>query len=351
MVGILDWGLGHASRMVPILQYLLQFQCQILVAATGPQKKLLEAEFPHLNFLTPPAYDVRYNGKKNLLIFDLFRQLPRLIRVIRHEKKWVEEVVQKYQVDAIISDNRYGFRSNSCYSVFITHQIRPKTGISGHLDRIIEYLHLIWIRKFDTCWVPDAPGSLLSGELSGSGRLPRGCVFIGPLSRFAGRTVHGQPGGGLLVLLSGPEPNRSILEELLVSQLSAWPGEYTLVRGLPGHAQDIPQGINHLPAGAMSEAVINASAILCRSGYTSIMDLMALGKTAILIPTPGQTEQEYLARTLANKGYFLAEDEAGFQLTRAMDKLKDFRPLQPELNFFQFRVFIDRLFLQLKQRN
>lgn len=351
MVGILDWGLGHASRMVPVLHYLLQFQCQILVAATGPQKKLLEAEFPQLTYLTPPEYDVRYNGKKAYFIFDLFRQLPRLIRVIRHEKRWVNEIVQSYQVDAILSDNRYGFRSNSCYSVFITHQIRPKSGISVLFDHIIEYLHLNWIRKFDTCWVPDAPGSLLSGELSANGRLPEGCNFIGPLSRFAGSTAHSQPSGGLLVLLSGPEPNRTLLEERLVSQLSAWPGAYTLVRGLPGHSQDIPQGINHLPARAMAEAIQSASAIICRSGYTSIMDLVALGKTAILIPTPGQTEQEYLARSLADKGYFLAEDETGFELKQAMEKLEHFRPVQPELDFFRFRVFIDGLFLRLKQRN
>lgn len=351
MVGILDWGLGHASRMVPVLHYLLQFQCQILVAATGPQKKLLEAEFPHLSFLTPPEYDVRYNGKKAYFIFDLFRQLPRLIRVIRHEKRWVEQIVQKYKVDAIISDNRYGFRSNSCYSVFITHQVRPKTGISAFLDNIINYLHLKWIRNFDICWVPDAPGSQLSGELSCNGQLPGGCVYIGPLSRFAGPEVHTKPSGGLLVLLSGPEPNRTYLEDRLVSQLAAWTGDYTLVRGLPGHTRDIPHGINHLPARAMAEAIHTASVIICRSGYTSIMDLVALGKTAILIPTPGQTEQEYLARSLAEKGYFLAEDEAGFDLAQAIQKLKDFKPLQPALNFSQFRVFIDGLFLRLKQRN
>ena len=129
--------------MVPIIRYLLQFQCQILVAATGRQKKLLETEFPQLNFLKPPEYDVRYNGKTKGLTFGLLRQIPRLIRVIRNEKAWVEQIVSQYNIDTIISDNRYGFRSNIVPSVIITHQVSPKSGISSAIDHIVKNIHIM----------------------------------------------------------------------------------------------------------------------------------------------------------------------------------------------------------------
>lgn len=336
--------------MVPIIHYLLQFQCQILVAATGRQKKLLETEFPQLNFLKPPEYDVRYNGKTKGLTFGLLRQIPRLIRVIRNEKAWVEQIVSQYNIDTIISDNRYGFRSNIVPSVIITHQVSPKSGISSAIDHIVKILHIRILQRFSACWIPDAEGSVLSGELSCNGQLPAGFHFIGPLSRFASVQTHFTVKSKLLIVLSGPEPNRTLWENKLLKQLAHYHKPYTIVRGLPGEPTSFPNGINHLPAEALQKEILEAEAVICRAGYTSIMDLLALRATALLVPTPGQTEQEYLANYLSSQNMFLTMDEAKFSLVDAMQKLESFTPRQPQLDYFRFRIYIDELISRVNEK-
>jgi hypothetical protein len=336
--------------MVPIIRYLLQFQCQVFVAATGGQKKLLETEFPQVNFLTPPEYAVKYNGKSKGLTFGLFRQIPRLIRVIRNEKVWVEQVVSQYDIDAIISDNRYGFRSSAIPSIIISHQVAPKSGISGAIDNIVKLLHIRLLQRFNACWIPDAESGVLSGELSCNGRLPAGFHFIGPLSRFAGAQTQLTVKNKLLIILSGPEPNRTAWENKLLKQLAYYHKPYTIVRGLPGESTTIPHGVNHLPAEALQEAIMEADAVICRAGYTSIMDLLALRTTALLVPTPGQTEQEYLAKHLSSQNMFVTMNEDQFSLTDALDQLESFAPRQPNLDFFRFRIYIDELISSVNKK-
>jgi hypothetical protein len=336
--------------MVPIIHYLLQFQCQIFVAATGGQKKLLETEFPQLNFLTPPEYDVKYNGKSKGLTFDLFRQLPRLIRVIRNERTWVEQIVSQYNIDAIISDNRYGFRSSAVPSIIITHQVAPKSGISRPIDSIVKYLHVRILQRFSACWIPDAEGSVLSGELSCKGRLPVGFHFIGPLSRFAGAPSQLTVKTKLLIVLSGPEPNRTLWENALLKQLADYHLPYSIVRGLPGETSFLPHCVNHLPAEALQKEILEAEAVICRAGYTSIMDLLALRTTALLVPTPGQTEQEYLAKHLSSQNMFVTMDEERFSLTGALHQLESFAPRQPHLDYFRFRIYIDELISRVNKK-
>lgn len=336
--------------MVPILRYLLQFQCQILIAATGGQKKLLESEFPHLQFLTPPEYDVKYNGKSKGLTFDLFRQIPRLIRVIRNEKAWVEQIVHDYKVDLIISDNRYGFRSPKINSVIISHQLAPKSGLTGAIDNIVKFFHIKLLQRFNACWIPDAAGSILSGELSCLGHPPPGFHFIGPVSRFAGASTQLTVKAKLLIILSGPEPNRTQWENDLLKQLEHFDQPYTIVRGLPGEGSTLPHCVNHLSAEALLQEIIGAKAIICRAGYTSIMDLLALHTTAVLVPTPGQTEQEYLAEQLSAQKMFVTMEEKHFSLADALHKLEHFEPLQPPLDFFRFRIFVDELILRVNQQ-
>jgi UDP-N-acetylglucosamine transferase subunit ALG13 len=336
--------------MVPLIRYLLQFQCQIFVAATGAQKKLLETEFPQLNFLTPPEYDVKYNGKIKGLTFDLFRQIPRLIRVIRNEKAWVDQVVRQYGVDVIISDNRYGFRSTSAISVIITHQVGPKSGFSGFIDNIVKFFHVRLLKRFNACWIPDAEGSILSGELSSKGSLPAGFHFIGPLSRFAGAQTQLTVKNNLLIVLSGPEPNRTTWENQLLVQLAQYRQPYTIVRGLPGESSTLPHCINHLPADALQKEILEAKAVICRAGYTSIMDLLALNATALLVPTPGQTEQEYLAQHLSSQHMFVTMNEDEFNVSDALHQLGRFTPVYPQLDYFRFRIYIDELISRVNKK-
>lgn len=347
MVGILDWGLGHATRMIPLVQYLLQFQCQVLIAATGPQKLILEKTFLGITFLSPPNYGVKYSGGRGKLVFGLIRQLPRLLQVIKAEHKWLKAIHQQYQIDLVISDNRYGMHLPGVHSVIITHQIAPLSGFGGIIDRYIRKSHLKYLSNFDECWIPDMPHEGLSGTLSHHVPLPPNTSYIGPVSRFGHRAAPVPRNGRLLILLSGPEPSRTDFERKLLDQLKAYQGPYTLVRGLPGHHATIPNAMNHATAEELLQLILEAEFIICRSGYTSVMDLSALGRTALLIPTPGQTEQEYLADYLTAKGRFISCRENSFDLQKEVERLRNFVPAGAALDFQLYKPALQSLLKKL----
>ena len=314
----LDWGLGHASRIIPLLNTLLHLNCRLTIAANGPQKQLIREAFPALEFLSPPDYQVRYHKNRAATIASLALALPRLNNVIRQEADWVANLLEKRSFDLLISDNRYGFCHESRPSVFITHQLRPKTPFGAAADSLLQRQLYKYINRFTECWVPDyaeAPG--LAGALSHPALKPLPPVrYLGPLTRI-GRLPAPNARRETLVILSGPEPQRSILEAGLLERWRRQPGEsLLLVRGLPEAAAipaipespvthkspaipELPPGIrivNHLPVRDLQQQIANAAYILCRSGYSSLMDLLGTGKKLVLVPTPGQTEQEYLAR-------------------------------------------------------
>ena len=351
LIGVLDWGLGHASRMVPLIHYLLQTQCQILIAATGPQRKLLELEFPSLQFLSPPEYGVKYKKGKRKLVFGLIRQLPRLFQIITTEREWIRRISKLYDLDIIISDNRYGMRDNQIFSVIITHQLAPITGMGAVIDQIIGKLHASYLNYFNQIWVPDLEQKGLAGKLSHTGLVSKKLKYIGPVSRFEKTFNYTIKPGHLLVMLSGPEPNRSLFEELLLEQLLSYKGSYTLVRGLPMSTEALPNSINHADALTLQALIQEAQYIICRSGYTSVMDLLKLGKTALLVPTPGQTEQEYLANYLDKEGLFIHAPEKGFTLSSEVERLRNFRPQFPKINFSQFKSVLDKLIEEIKTKD
>ncbi len=206
----LDWGLGHATRIIPIIRYLVGSGCQVTVAATPVGIRVIQTEFPDLEYLVMPGYRIDYPRKGSLFLLHMFRRLPRLISAIRKEHRWLLKAQRMHRWDLVISDNRFGFRHPDIPSVFITHQINIRTEISNWADRLLKKINLALIRRFDACWIPDEesyPG--LAGELS-HGRLPPGTRYVGPLSRLIPeRDIERQ---GLLILLSGPEPQRSMLE-------------------------------------------------------------------------------------------------------------------------------------------
>lgn len=343
LIGVLDWGLGHATRCIPLIDYLLQFQCQIFIAAAGPQKKLLETRYPGLQFLQAPSYAVKYPENKHIAI-EVGKQMPKLIKVIRDEHVWLEEQRRKLSLDLVISDNRYGLWSDSIPSVIMTHQLSPISGFGGVADRIIRTLHYRFLQKFRECWVPDQeehPG--LAGKLSHPGLLPPNTRYIGPLSRME---LLPSPAGddGLLAMVSGPESSRTDFEELLLQQLPFHKEPYLLVRGLPADAEPGPPNTsNHLDAVELNLQMSKAALVICRSGYTSIMDLVKLKKRAVLVPTPGQTEQEYLAAHLQEHSVFPYIEQKKFSLEKALELANQFPYQWPQMQFDGYRKAIDEL--------
>jgi uncharacterized protein (TIGR00661 family) len=327
----LDWGLGHATRCVPIIRELLKQDCTVLIAGEGKTKTLLQQEFPQLQFLPVEGYRIKYAKTKSGLIAKLFFQIPKILSAIRRENNWLRKTVAQYNIDAVISDNRYGLHHPEIYSVFITHQLYIKTpfSITGYLLQQINYW---FINRFNECWAPDFCGEPnLSGKLSHPKRKPSTpVIYLGPLSRFHLPSVTFPP-KHLLILLSGPEPQRSLLEKKLLEQLVYYKDPVLLVRGLPGvspapqfQAPDNVSVIHHLPSELLQQAIAEAWMVIGRCGYSTVMDLITLQKKSILIPTPGQTEQEYLAHHLMNNCLALCIEQDKFKLTAALSLSSSF---------------------------
>ncbi len=228
----LDWGLGHATRCIPIVKELLSLDCEVIIAATGVQKALLEQEFPFLPFVELPGYRVKYGKNRALTLLKIVAGIPKILIRIKAENAWLRAFQERERVDAVISDNRYGLYHADVFSVFITHQLLIRTPFGSRIDGILQRIQYRWLNRFSICWVPDLPGKdSLAGELSHPRQLPSIPVrYIGTLSRFEKKEIL--PGCDLLILLSGPEPQRTLLEKILLDQLSACPGKIILVRGL-----------------------------------------------------------------------------------------------------------------------
>ncbi len=341
LVAPLDWGLGHTSRCIPLIRELLARQAEVWLAGDEVQKNLLLDEFPGLPFLPLEGYNIRYAGAGRNMTWKMIRQIPKINKAIRRENEWLKNAVTSYHLNAVISDNRYGLFHASLHTVFITHQLAIKSPMGAWSEKLLQKRNYNFINRFSECWIPDQEQEpSLAGSLSHPFRKPVVPVkYIGPLSRLTPGEVPVKK-NHLLVLLSGPEPQRSILEEKILQDISRYPYTATVVRGLPGHMQLIPssnsiQLYNHLPAARLNWEMLEAEYVICRSGYSSLMDAMLLHKKCILIPTPGQTEQEYLADLFYRQQWAYPCTQADFSLMNALTGAAQFSyrfPLLPAQN-------------------
>ncbi|HJS54182.1 MAG TPA: glycosyltransferase [Chitinophagaceae bacterium] len=325
----LDWGLGHATRCVPVIRELLNNQCEIWLAGEGAQEKLLREEFPSLPFLPLKGYRIKY--AKSGLTGKLLLQIPSILGSIKEENKWLKDQVKKNQFEAVISDNRYGLYHEKIFSVFLTHQLSIKSVWGGWTEKILQQWNYKFINRFDECWIPDHQGDdNLTGSLSHAVKLPSIPVkYIGPLSRFKKNNIE-RIKDHLLIILSGPEPLRTIWENKVIDEVTNYNGTITIVRGLPGEKDIIPstnaiQCYNHLSSAQLNDEAMKAEFIISRSGYSTVMDIASLQKESILIPTPGQTEQEYLARHLMKKKFAFCVSQDDFSLLKNIEEARRFQ--------------------------
>jgi uncharacterized protein (TIGR00661 family) len=324
LIAPLDWGLGHATRCIPLINTLIRKNCTVFIASEGKIKSLLYKEFPQLFFIDLKGYNIQYSKNSWALPFAIGRQIPKIIATIQQENQRLKEIVKEHAIHGVISDNRYGFYHEGVPSVFITHQLRIKSGFGKIADDYLQILNYKYINQFSQCWVPDYENHPnLAGELSHPLKKPLVPVkYIGALSRF----THTEPKleKHLLILLSGPEPQRTVLENSIIEQLKNYKGSVMLLRGLPEEENtlELPANItmyNHLSTDALNKTMNEASLVVSRCGFSTIMDLAVFGKKSILIPTPGQTEQEYLAKHLMKLNFALCIPQNKFRLEHALD--------------------------------
>lgn len=329
LVAPLNWGLGHATRCIPIIHALMELKISVVLAASGSTATVLQKEFPTMKILHLEGYNITYGRTKSSFRFALLTQAPGFIRSIRRERRWLEKLLKSEQFDAVISDNRFGMSHPSLSSVYITHQLNIQTG-NKLLNWIAQRIHYHFINRFSECWVPDHASAQNMGALLSHPKVyPAVAVkYLGLLSRF--KKIPSPIDISLLIILSGPEPQRSILEAILLEQINEAGLEAVFVRGLPSgpplNTTLYPNLViyNYVPAAELSMLIQRSETIISRCGYSTVMDLALLGKKAVLVPTPGQTEQEYLAGYLHQKGYFFTSPQERFQLTKCIREAASF---------------------------
>lgn len=352
LIAPLDWGLGHATRCIPIIKTLLAKDYNLIVAASGKPKKLLQQEFPEIFFVELNGYNIEYSKNKFLLPFKIGLQIPKILHAIKQENKWLQEFVQANKVDFIISDNRFGFYHNQIPSVFITHQLTIQTPFSW-LTKLVQKINYSYIHQFNACWLPDFEGKQnLAGILSHPKQLPNiSTHYIGLLSRFQNKKealIKQQ----VCVLLSGPEPQRTLLENKILASCENYNGNIVLLRGLPNVNQSIsvPKNCvvyNHLQSETLESILQQSEYIICRSGYTSLMELLAMQKKCIVIPTPGQTEQEYLAKQLQQQNWCLSFAQKNFDFNTSLNHAQQFNYQIPNFKVLELQALIPQLVEQL----
>lgn len=291
----LDWGLGHAARCVPIIREL-EIENKILIGVTPLTKRIFDEEFPHLEKINVPAYDIKYSGILPLWL-KLICDWPRILEVIKKEHEVNYQIVKAHKIDIIISDNRFGLFSKQAHSIFITHQLFLKTPVANAIAQI---KNRNYIKNFDEIWIPDyeSESESLSGMLSHGDHFHGNVKYIGPKSRLQKINSIGKQ-YDYLFLLSGPEPQHSIVRNKLLRKAVQYPGlKFCVVTNSVDKIEkkDTIEIVISPTNNKLSELISQSKKIVCRSGYSTLMDLHYLNKKeVILIPTPGQTEQEYLA--------------------------------------------------------
>lgn len=336
LLAVLDWGLGHATRCIPVINSLLNRGCKVSIAGNGQSLLLLKQEFPHLNFHELESYKVEYSSSLPFMV-KVFLQLPKFMNAIREEHRQIELLISQHKIDGVISDNRYGCWSGQVPSVFITHQVNLIMPASFNwLGAALNFFNHRLIKRFDTCWVPDSGHERITGPLTVPSKLK--VRFVGMLSRLKKSDVQIDE-DLILGVISGPEPQRQILESILEHQMSEQTRRCIIVRGIISGEEKKNSRItfiNHVSGRELGELIQKAGILITRSGYSTVMDLTRLEKkNVILISTPGQTEQEYLARELDRRKIALRQLQSDFDLNKAIGKVKEYKGFEdtdPETN-------------------
>ena len=343
LIAPLNWGLGHATRCIPIINALLKHDFTPIIASDGAALALLTKEFPDLEALELPSYNISYAKKGYYLKFKLLMDTPRILKTIRAEQIATELIVKTHHLAGIISDNRFGVYSKDLPSVYITHQLNV---LSGNTTWLSTKIHHKTIQRYNECWVPDTlEKPYLSGKMGHIDNCRLNIKFIGPLSRFQKSTSDFQY--DIMVLLSGPEPQRGILEEKLLTAFINYKGQVLFVKGIIEKEQTVKKSgnltiYNFMTSKLLEKSLNSSELIVARSGYTTIMDLSKLGKKAFFIPTPGQFEQEYLAKQLTADKLADSCDQNAFSLEKltTSSQFKGLETLEHETDFKElFKLF------------
>ncbi len=372
MVCPLDWGLGHATRCIPLIKEFIRNSAEVTIAGDGHGIELLKHEFPELKVIRLKGYNIRFSKYLPLSLVLLLR-LPELVYRVIHEHQSIKQIIKDNHIDILVSDNRYGLWNKQVLSVFITHQLNiiPPRPL-GFLAPLLRKITRWFISRYDECWIPDTEGNdNLSGLLSHGYPYPSFAQFVGPLSRFEElnslnnkqTSKYSYP---IVAILSGPEPQRTILERKLIEQLSLLEAKSLIIRGIPEsnkHRSNYSneQGklnthgkidvISAITSDHLFDVLKSRPVIISRGGYSTLMDLAMTGNKLIAIPTPGQTEQLYLAKKGALEGKCIMANQDEFNIQHCLTKVSETKGYAVEISNIRYKEAIHNLLSAANNRN
>lgn len=334
LVAPLNWGLGHATRCIPIINFLLQHHFTPILASDGEVLALLKKEFPKLETLRLPSYNITYPKNGHWLKSKMLWDAPKIMNAIKAEQQMVNTYIRNNRLSGIISDNRYGVLHKRVPSVILTHQLHVLSGATTWLSSQIQQK---LIARFNSCWVPDIEEEPnLSGDMGHGNFRHLNIKYIGPLSRFEKQSLPLKY--EVLIVLSGPEPQRTLLENKLMVEFEGSSQNVLMVRGVIETKQSVSQSghltiYNFMTSAELGQAMNESRLVIARSGYSTIMDLARLSKKAFFIPTPGQFEQIYLAEKMQKEGIapFCVQKEFSLQKLQETHQYKGFTAIEENL--------------------
>ncbi len=328
LYAVLNWGLGHATRSLPVIRQLVK-EHDVIILSTGRSLELLKSEISGADFIDHPDYSVKYSNKGWSLLFSLLIQLPKILLRLREEHGFTEKLVRELKIDRIVSDNRYGIFSREVPSYFITHQLCFKLpGFLRSLEIFSVVFNRLYFRSYRKVFVPDEEkGFNLSGALShnvpfmNSSKI-KYCGILADISGSQDMIMS-----DYLFIISGPEPQRTIFENKVLEQTKHLEGKIIIVRGMTESRSVTETGnrtvYSSIERDKLSAMIKGAEVIISRPGYSSVMEFSALGKKALFVPTPGQTEQEYLAGYYKDNRYFNYVDQSRMNITEDIKNIFD----------------------------
>lgn len=317
LVAPLDWGLGHATRCVPVIREFLRQGAVVELAVVKSNAALLRQIFPNLRQHVAPSYNIVYPKHGYNMGLWLLKNGAHLSKVIRYEHQYAERMVERFHYDVLLSDNRFGFYSKKAKSIYMTHQRRIAF---PPMFAAFETTGILWhgavMRHFDEVWVPDLPDAPgFAGSMSHVNLNPRPVKFVGALSRFRAPPPEGNSAlYNYVAVVSGVEPARSRFEKQLKQVLNKIEGRHAIIMGQPflglkSWTEGNIDFFTHLEDDSFAKTVRSCKWVISRGGYSTVMDMAVLGAKCVFVPTPGQYEQIVLARELQKSGYAVSIDE------------------------------------------
>ena len=313
--GVCSWGLGHATRSLPVVRKLVEENNNLTIISSDRSLDLLKKELgDDIDYYDIPDYPMLISENSRQFMAKSFVYWPMFIKRMESGLQKLKKILENKKCDKIISDGRYDIYSRKIPSFFISHQIRIMNPLRIKIfERGSEIFNLFFFKRFAGVIVPDYKEDDLSGDLSHNlHRIDENKLhYVGVLSDFKKKKTKKDI--DYLISLSGPEPQRTLLENKLFSQIDNLTGKIVVTLGTTEKNQKLNKNNIQIYSFLKKEGRIDflnkTKLVVSRSGYSTIMDLAVIGTKALLIPTPGQIEQEYLGQYHNKKGTFYSVNQ------------------------------------------